>query len=136
MRKMVPFVGGIILNLICWILIIRGIILLVLSQFTDVQSEIYFFTTVITALTIGIFIIVNIWFILKLTKESLFNENHSIKKNMLKGGLVGASSMAVVMAVAKFTPDIGLSFNLTWWVSLIMGAILWLVHFYLKKRES
>ena len=123
-------------NLISWILIIRGIILLVLSQFTDVHSEIYFFTTAVTALTIGIFIIVNIWFIFKLVKESLFNENHSTKKDMIKGGLVGAGSMAVVMVVAKFTPDIGLSFNLNWWVSLIMGAILWLVHFYVKKRES
>jgi uncharacterized membrane-anchored protein len=136
MRKIVPFVGGIIVNLISWVLIIRGIILLVLSQFTAVNSEVYYFNVAVSALVIGFSIIINIWFIFKLIKKSLFNENRSTKKDMIKAGLVGAVSMALVLVVSKFTPEIGLSFNLNWSVSLIIGIILWLLHFYVKKRES
>lgn len=133
-RNVIPFVGGIIANLISWVLIIRGVMILVLSQFIKVITDINLFVVAVVALTIAIFIIVAIWFIFKLIKNSLFNENRSTKKLMFKAGLFGAAGMAVVLAVAKFTPEIGPSFNLNWWVSFISGAILWLLHFIMKKR--
>jgi uncharacterized membrane-anchored protein len=135
-RNIVSFVVGIIVNLISWVLIIRGIILLVFSQFTEVHSEIYYFNMAVTALAIGVSIIVNMWFIFKSIKASLFSENRSTKKDMIKVGFVAAVSMAVFLAIAKFTPEIGASFNLNWWVSLLMGAILWLLHFIVKKRPT
>jgi uncharacterized membrane-anchored protein len=136
MRKIVPFVGGIIVNLISWVLIFRGIILLVFSQFTAVNSEVHYFNVAVSALVIVFTIIVNIWFIFKLIKESLFNENRSTKKDMIKAGLVAAVCMALVLAAAKFTPEIGSSFNLNWWISLLTGSILWLIQFFVKKRAS
>lgn len=135
-RNIFQFIGGIIVNLISWILIIRGIILLVFSQFAEVNNEINILGVAVVSLAIGIFIIVNIWFMLKVTKNSLFNEKSSLKKNMLKAGLVAAASMAVVLVVAKFTPEIGPSFTFNWWVSLLSGAILWLLHFIVKKRNA
>ena len=135
-RNIIPFVGGIVVNLISWVLIIRGVMILVLSQFIEGNTEINLFAVVIVALTIAIFIIVSIWFIFKLIKNSLFNENRSTKKLMFKAGLFGAAGMAVVLAVAKFTPDIGPSFTLNWWVSLILGTILWVLHFIVKKKKS
>lgn len=135
-RNIIPFIGGIVVNIISWVLIIRGIILLVFSQFTEVNADINLLGAIVVALTIGIFIIINIWFMLKLTKSSLFNEKRSLKKNMLKVGLFAAASMAVVLVIAKFTPEIGPSFNLNWWVSLILGMILWLLQYLIKKRKS
>lgn len=135
-RNIIPFVGGIVVNIMSWVLIIRGIILVVFSQFTEVNTDINLLGATVVALAIGIFIIINIWFMLKLTKSSLFNEKRSLKKNMLKVGLFAAVSMAVVLVIAKFTPDIGPSFTFNWWVSIIFGAILWLFHFIVKKRKS
>ncbi|MBO0992614.1 DUF1129 family protein [Bacillus sp. SD088] len=135
-RNIIPFVSGIVVNIISWVLIIRGIILVVLSQFTQVNTDINLLGATVVALAIGIFIIINIWFMLKLTKSSLFNEKRSLKKNMLKVVLFAAASMAVVLVIAKFTPDIGPSFTFNWWVSIILGAILWLLHFIVKKGKS
>lgn len=134
-RNIFQFVGGVIVNIIAWVLIIRGIILLVFSQITEVNTEINSFGLIMVSLAIGIFVIGNIWFMLKVTKKSLFNEKSSLKKNMLKVGLVAAATMAVVLVVARFTPEIGPSFNLNWWVSLLLGAVLWVLHFIVKKKS-
>lgn len=134
-RNIFQFVGGVIVNIISWVLIIRGIILLVFSQFTEVNNEINLLGVSVVSLAIGIFVIGNIWFMLKVTKKSLFNEKISLKTNMLKVGLVAAVSMAIVLAVARFTPEIGPSFSFDWWVSLLLGAVLWVLHFIVKKKS-
>lgn len=134
-RNIFQFVGGVIVNIISWVLIIRGIILLVFSQFTEVNNEINLLGVSVVSLAIGIFVIGNIWYMLKVTKKSLFNEKISLKTNMLKVGLVAAVSMAIVLAVARFTPEIGPSFSFDWWLSLLLGAILWLLHFIVKKKS-
>lgn len=134
-RNMIPFFGGIILNISSWALMIRGVILLFLMQFIEVNIEISLFLVTILALTIGIFTIFMVWFMIKLLKSSLFKEDRSYKMDMIKCGLVGAAGMAVILVIAKFTPEFGMSFNLNWWKSIILGAILWLLHFTVKQRK-
>lgn len=128
------FVGGIIVSIVSWVLIIRGVIFLVVSPFTTVHTEINFFQAGITSLVIGIFIVLNTWFILREIKSSLFNAKGSTKKSMFKVGFVSATSMVVVILVVKLIPHIGPSFNLNGWASIVSGAILWLIHFIVKKN--
>lgn len=133
-RKAVPFIAGIIGDIVSWVLMIRGLLLLVLSQFTEVKTEINLFVIAATSFTITCFVILTIWFIFRLINNSLFKENRKTKLDMLKAGLVGAAGMAVVILTAKFTPDIGPSFHFSWWASLIAGAILKLILYLSKKK--
>ena len=135
-RNIFQFVGGVIVNIVSWALMIRGIILLILSQFTEVNDELNLFTVAVLALTIGFHVIITIWYIVKMAKKSLFNDQVSHKMNMFKGGLAAAASMAVVLLVAKFSPEIGPTFHFKWWVSILIGSILWLLHFVVKRRNS
>lgn len=72
-------------------------------------------------------------FVFRTIKKSLFQEQTNVKKDSLKVGLFAAISMAMVMAAAAFTPEIGPSFDFSWWASLSVGAILWLITFLMKK---
>lgn len=133
-REIIPFYARIIGNIVSWSLIIRGILHLILSQFIEVNSEINLFQMAMSFLAITCFVSFSIWFILRLVHNSLFKENRNIKLLTIKAGFVGAAGMAVVLLVAKFTPEIGPSYNLPWQVSLIAGAILG--SFYLWKRNG
>lgn len=135
-RNIFAFISGTMISVISWVFLIRGIMLLVFSQFTDVNPEINLFVIGAVASALWLFVFVMIWFIFKLVKNSLFKENRSMKKDMLKAGFAGAFGMAIILVVAKFTPEIGPSFNLNWWISIILGAILWLLHFIVKKKKS
>ncbi len=132
-RKVIPFIAGIACNIVSWVLIIRGILLLILSQFTEVKTEINLFVTGVVSLGIACFISLTIWFILRLINNSLFIEKRNTKKNMLKAGVTGAAGMGVVLLLVKFTPEIGPSLDFPWWASLIGGAILWLIIYVEKK---
>ncbi|PWA13165.1 DUF1129 domain-containing protein [Pueribacillus theae] len=132
-RDAITFVAGIVGNIVSWVLIIRGILLLVLSIFTEVKTEINLFATAVSSFSIACFVIFTLWFIFRLVNNSLFNEKRNTKKDMLKAGLVGAAGMAVVLLVTTFTPKIGPSFNFSWWASLITGVVLWLI-IYVKKK--
>lgn len=134
-RNAALFIGGIIANLISWVLIIRGITLLVLSPFIEVNTDINFFVVAVVSLAITCFIIFNIWFIFRITKQTLFTENRNNKKNMIKAGFTSAVSMAIVLLIAKFTPEIGPSVHLSWSLSFILGALMWLVGYSIKKIE-
>lgn len=133
-REIIPFYARIIGNIVSWSLIIRGFLHLILSQFIEVNSEINLFQVAMSFLAITCFVSFCIWFILRLVHNSLFKENRNIKLLTIKAGFVGAAGMAVVLLVAKFTPEIGPSYNLPWQASLIAGAILWLILFVEKKR--
>lgn len=132
-REVIPFIAGIACNIVSWVLIIRGILLLILSQFTEVKTEINLFVTGVVSLGIACFISLTIWFILRLINNSLFTKNRNTKKNMLKAGVTGAAGMGAVLLLVKFTPEIGPSLDFPWWASLIGGATLWLIIYVEKK---
>lgn len=132
-RAVIPFIAGIVGNIVSLLLLIRGILFLVLSQFTEVRTEVYPIAVVVVALVIACFVTITIWFILRLVKNSLFKDKHNTKMDMLKAGLVGAGGMAVVLVAAKFTPEVGPSFDFSWWASLITGGVLWIILFMTKK---
>jgi uncharacterized membrane-anchored protein len=136
-REVIPFITGIVLNLVSWMLMIRGAVILVASQIKneDVGSSVYVFSTLLTFAVILGSIGFGVWFIFRTIKRSLFNEKASEKKNMVKLGVFGAGSMGLVMAVTMFLPEFGPSFPFSWWASLLVGGVLWVILFMLKKLE-
>jgi len=136
-RKVIPFIGGIIADIIGWILVIRGGLLFILSQFTEVEvkSTVHPISTIGIALVLASFVLFTIFYIFKIIDRSLFTEKPNAKKDSIKAGLVGALGMAVVLLVVKFLPEIGPAFVFPWWVSLIVGGIL-LFSMYLRKKRK
>lgn len=135
-RTMFAFISKIVVDIVSWLLMINGLIVLVISQFKELGTTVYLFTAVMNAIVIFIGVVLTIWFILRLVKKSLFNENSSDKKDMLKAGVFGGTSFAVMILVGQFIPQIGPTFDFPWWLSLISGAVLWLAMFIIKKIRN
>ncbi|HEY4551653.1 MAG TPA: DUF1129 family protein [Bacillaceae bacterium] len=133
-RAVIPFLGGLALNLFSWFLIIRGIIVLIVSQFKDVDTNVYIFPAIIVGFVIVGTILLGIWFIFGLIKKSLFQEKPTEKSDMVKAGLLGSGAMGLVIAVSMLLPDFGPSFAFSWRASFGAGVVLWLLLYVLKKR--
>jgi uncharacterized membrane-anchored protein len=136
-REVIPFILGIALNLVSWMLMIRGVVILVISQFKNdpVSSSVYLFPSLLTfALILGS-IAFGVWFIFRTIHRSLFSEKSSEKKDTVKVGSYGALSMGLIMAVNQFLPEFGPAFPFSWWASLLTGCILWVIVFLVKKLE-
>ncbi|MCH1624030.1 DUF1129 family protein [Ferdinandcohnia quinoae] len=133
-RAVLPFVLGIIGNIVSWTLLLRGMIFLVVSRFHEVNIEVYPFKVIVIGLMIAMFVIFTIWVIFKLVKNSLFQKKRTTKRDMVIAGSVAALNMAAVLTAVRFIPDIGPSFNFTWWASLLAGGILWIILYVIKKK--
>jgi uncharacterized membrane-anchored protein len=136
-REVIPFITGIVLNLVSWMLMVRGVVIPVASQIKneEVSSSVYLFPTLITFAIILGSIGFGVWFIFRTIQRSLFNGKASDKKNMVKVGIFGAGSTGLIMAVTMFIPDFGPAFHFTWLASLLTGGTLWVILFIVKKVE-
>ncbi|MEH7180611.1 DUF1129 family protein [Neobacillus vireti] len=136
-REVIPFIMGIVLNLVSWMLMIRGAVIVTISQFKneDVDSSVYLYPTLLLFAVILGSVAFGVWFFFRTIKQSLFNEKASEKKDMLKVGIFGAVSMGLVIALTKFIPDFGPAFDFSWWASLLTGGVLWVIVFMGKKFE-
>ncbi|MEH7273072.1 DUF1129 family protein [Neobacillus vireti] len=136
-REVIPFIMGIVLNLVSWMLMIRGAVIVIISQFKneDVDSSVYLYPTLLLFAVILGSVAFGVWFFFRTIKQSLFNEKASEKKDMLKVGIFGAVSMGLVIALTKFIPDFGPAFDFSWWASLLTGGVLWVIVFMGKKFE-
>ncbi|MDF1508461.1 DUF1129 family protein [Robertmurraya sp. DFI.2.37] len=132
-RELFPFIGGIIANIIGWVLIIRGFLFLILSPFTEVNSTVYPVTVIVVAFVIAAFVTVTIMYIIKSIEGTLFKEKQSKWKEMIKVGLTGAIGMASILLIVKFLPKIGPSFEFSWWASLLTGFVI-LASIYVYKQ--
>ncbi|MBD8068764.1 DUF1129 family protein [Bacillus sp. PS06] len=137
-RKLVPFVGGIVADIVGWLLVIRGILFVILLQFTEVKTLVYPISVLCIALVIAGFVIFTIIYIFKLVQRSLFKGEQKGKSRIdtIKAGLVGAMGMAGVLLVAKFLPEFGPAFDFSWWASLLVGGIILLVLKVKKKMQG
>ena len=91
-REVIPFIMRIVIDLVSWMLMIRGVVILVFSQFNigNVSTSVYLFSTLfIFAFILGS-ITFGVWYIFRIIKQSLFKEKANEKKNIVKAGLFGA----------------------------------------------
>lgn len=135
-RNLIPFIGGIIGNIAGWVLILRGVLFLVLSQFIAVDTAVHPISVLCFALAVAGFVTAATVFILKLVERSLFKESRNTRKDSIKAGFVGALGMAAVLLITKFLPEFGPSFDFSWWASLLAGSILLFSMYVNKKRRQ
>ncbi len=135
-RQVLPFISGLALNVISYMLIIRSIVILIGSQFKEITTTVYPLTSIIVFSVILASISFGVWYIFKIIKDSLFLEKPNNKKDMIKAGIFGSVSMALIIVACKLIPEIGPSFSLSWWASLLCGCIIWTAGYGVKKIEA
>src|SRR5690606_36845980 len=128
-RQISTFVLSTIMDLLSWVLMINGLGILIISQFKEIESEIYPVNVAILVGVIPCIILFGIWYIFRLIKNSLFLEKSSDKKDMVKAGLFGAIGFMLILVVVKFIPIIGPAVHFPWWLSFSLGAFIWFVRF-------
>ena len=133
-RDMVKFVGQLGFNLMGWFLVVRGITLLIFSTFVAVSDMVYIIPTIIILGLIALSVSLGVKVIFGLIHHSLFNEKSSEKRNMIKAGLFGAGSFAIILAANYFIRDFGPSFEFSWTASLGAGGMLLLISWLMKRR--
>ncbi|AYA74838.1 DUF1129 domain-containing protein [Bacillus sp. Y1] len=135
-RQVLPFISGLALNVISYMLIMRSIVILIGSQFKEITTTVYPLTSIIVLSVILASISFGVWYIFKIIKDSLFLEKPNNKKDMIKAGIFGSVSMALIIVASKLMPEIGPSFSLSWWASLLCGCIIWIAGYGVKKIEA
>lgn len=134
-RSLIPFLAGLILQILSWVLIIRGIAVLIISQFKPIEMTEYPINLFIIALVISGTVLGGVWVIFKLIRESLFTDRNDTK-NIILAGIYGGLSFLLIMVTVKFLPKFGPSFEFTWWLSVILGGMLWLGAWIIKKSRE
>ncbi|WP_404332305.1 DUF1129 family protein [Mesobacillus maritimus] len=132
-RALIPYIGGIIGDILGWVLIIRGVLFLVLSRFIEVDTLVHPVTVLVMALIIACLIMFTVVFLFKMVERSLFKGKRNTRKETIIAGLIGAGGMAAVLLVTKFLPEMGPSFDFSWWASCLVGSVL-LVALYVSKK--
>lgn len=138
-RNWIHFIVKLVIQLLGWILIIRGAILFTFSLFTEINESFNLLQVSVTTMGIILFIILNIWSILNTIKNDLFiypKEKKRERMANIRVGLTAGLSMLVLLLAVKFTPEIGPTIQFPKLSSFIAGCLLLLIHFLIKKYEN
>ena len=135
-RDMVKFIGQLAFTLMGWFLVSRGLILLLFTSFTTVSTTVYMIPTLIILALIGLSVVIGVKLIFGLIRRSVFNKNANGKMDIIKAGLFGAVSFAVIIAANMFIPDFGPSFEFPASASLGAGGLMLLVSWLMKRNNK
>ena len=134
-RNIAWFLIGVAGMILGPVLIIRGFLLVIVGYFTPVNESIPFVTTLIIGLCIILYVITVSSFILKRIRKSLIHST-SITKDSLYAGLVAAIGMGILLIIVYTLPSLGPDIFFPWWASIVSGAIIWGIVYFVKKRST
>lgn len=132
-RSIATFIASLALNLFAYFLLTRGLLLLIGPMFKEISNEIYPVTFSILAFLIFCSSLIGVKIIFSIIKKSLFKEKQTPIKDSIKAGTMGMISMGIIICSIYFLPNIGPSFMFPWYASLITGASLLALSYFLKK---
>ncbi|WP_240794277.1 DUF1129 family protein [Bacillus sp. BHET2] len=132
-RSVARFILSLSMNLVGYLLIIRGLVLLIGPWFIEISSEIFPVTYGIIAFIIVFSSLIGVRIIFSIINSSLFKEKQSTLKDSIKAGTMGMLSMGIIICSPYFLPDLGPSFMFPWNASFISGAVLLGISYLLKK---
>lgn len=136
-RDMVKFWGRMAFQLTGYYFIWRGIILLILAQFSVVDEQLYFIPTLIQMALIGGLIFAAIRFIFAWINKTAFDVEG--KKGRLKeyvaAGALGAGGFVLIAGINWLLPTFGPSAPFPPTSSIGVGAIFLLISWILKRTE-
>src|SRR5699024_2812258 len=134
-RNIFWFFTGIAVNIVGYVLIIRGVLLLLLGNFTEVNYNLPLVTISIIVLLIVLFIISVVSFIFRRARRSLINDSSTFKDSLF-AGVYAAVNMGVFLLIIYTLPELGWTIHLSAWTSILIGTIIWGSIFIIKKMEK
>ena len=116
------------------LLIIRGLVILIISQFKEVENSVYLYSSAALFSTVLIAMAFGIWLIFKAINKTVFGKNKKVWRIELVGGLAGAALAASVMAVSYFYKEQGPAIPFPWYWSIFIGLFIWLISRVIKRK--
>ena len=135
-RDMVKFVGQLAFSLVGWFLVARGIVMLLFSSFVDVSTTVYMIPTLIIFVLLAGIVFLGVKVIFGLIHHSLFKEKSNDKMNMVKVGLFGGGSFAVILAANYYIRGFGPTFEFPWTASIGAGTVFLLISWLMKFKTK
>lgn len=135
-RDMVKFVGQLAFSLVGWFLVARGIVLLLFSSFVEVSTTVYMIPTLIIFGLLASIVFLGVKVIFGLIHHSLFKEKSNDKMNMVKAGLFGGGSFAVILAANYYIRGFGPTFEFPWTASIGAGTVFLLISWLMKFKTK
>jgi uncharacterized membrane-anchored protein len=135
-RDMVKFVGQLAFSLLGWFLVARGLVLLLFSNFVDASTTVYIIPTLIIFGLLVCIVFLSVKVIFGLIHQSLFKEKSTDKMNLIKVGLFGAGSFAVLLGANYFIRGFGPSFEFSWSASIGAGTVFLLISWLMKFKTK
>lgn len=129
------FLVGVACSILGPVLIIRGLFLLIAGWFIPVNQHIPSVTTLIIGMCIIIYIVAIISFILKQVRTSITKQSSTLKGALITG-LFAAISMGILLLIIYTLPELGPSLLFPWWLSIVSGATIGLVLYFIKKKTT
>ena len=133
-RDLFQFGTQIVTNMLGWFLMIRGIVIVIISQFKEVDSSIYLYSDLALFGAILIAAVLGVWMIFKMISKTAFHKNIKVWKTSMLVGLGGAVLGTGVIATSYFYKEQGPSMPFPWYWSIIIGGGLWLISRIIKRK--
>lgn len=133
-RDLFQFGAQIVTNMFGWILVIRGIVILIISRFKEVDDNIYLFSDLALFGSVLIVGVVGVSGVFGMINKTVFNEKRRPWRNDIIVGLGGAVLAAGVMTVAHFYKEQGPAMPFPWYWSIVTGGVLWIISRVIKRK--
>ena len=133
-REILQFGAQLVTNVLGLLLIIRGLVILIISQFKEVENSVYLYSSAALFSTVLIAMAFGIWLIFKAINKTVFGKNKKVWRIELVGGLAGAALAASVMAVSYFYKEQGPAIPFPWYWSIFIGLFIWLISRVIKRK--
>lgn len=133
-RDLFQFGTQIVINMLGWFLMIRGIVIVIISQFMEVDNSIYLYSDLALFGAILIGGVLGVWMILTTINKTVFGQKKSFWKLEVVVGLGGAALGAGAIAIGYFYQYQGPAFPFPWYWSIVIGGALWLISRVIKRK--
>lgn len=133
-RDLFQFGTQIITNVLGWLLVIRGLFLLIISQFMEVDERIYLYSSLALVGAISVVMALMVWIFFKLINKTIFKKEKKSWKNEVLVGLSGALLAVGVMVVTYLFKEQGPTILFPWYWSVVVGGGLWLVSRVIQRK--
>lgn len=133
-RDLFQFGTQIVTNMLGWFLMIRGIVIVIISQFKEVDNSIYLYSDFALFGAMLIAGVLGVWIVFKMINKTVFDKSKNTWKIEVVVGLGGAVLAVGVMATGYFYKEQGPAFPFPWYWSIAIGGVLWLISRAIKRK--
>ncbi|WP_203332568.1 DUF1129 family protein [Planococcus beigongshangi] len=123
-RNAAVFIISQLLSLAGWFSIAYGVVYILLSFFTEVDTAISLGNILLLLTTVSFVAFIAVCLIFKMVRSTLFRPKKSRTMEYVKAGAFGAAAFGIIMLLAWLIPEFGPIIQLEWWLYVLTGLVL------------